>query len=158
MNPFLQSMATEGHNCVWMHPKRLQGRVVPWNILDTLLRPSGIPGKSIVGYYASAFPDTRGAACEAQLTSLHENSGGAARNRGRGTGRTRGRLPVSLREGRESQRAGTTGVEPMAASGQLSRRRPAGRVIRANSRTSGNIGGGRRGGPLLTAGPPVRDG
>src|SRR5436309_1791035 len=60
MNPFLQSMATEGHNCVWMHPKRLQGRVVPWNILDTLLRPSGIPGKSIVGYYASAFPDTRG--------------------------------------------------------------------------------------------------
>ena len=85
MSSFLQSKAIQRHNCVWMYLKGVQGRVVSWNILDTLLRPSGIPGRSIFGYYSTAVPGTRGAACEAQLTPLHEGSGRTARDRDRGT-------------------------------------------------------------------------
>lgn len=38
----------------------------------------------------------------------------------------------------------------------LSRPRPTGPLSRANSRTPGDIGRERRGGPLSTKGPPVR--
>src|SRR6266704_1774266 len=59
-----------------------------------------------------------------------------------------GRISGGWTRVRESQRAGTTGDEPMAAPASPSRKSPMGPTSRANSRTTGNMWGWVRGGPL----------